>query len=330
MSVVDAVRPATELRAEKLTLLVRQIRLEATGVHSYELVDPAGAPLPAAPAGSHLDVHLPNGVIRQYSLCNDPAERMHYVIAVLRDDKGRGGSRAVHETMHVGEHVVVSAPRNNFPVAAEAGRHVLLAGGIGITPLKAMLHELAAADADFTLYYCAKSPAHAAFADELAAHDERVVFHYDGGDPSRGLDVATLLRDHVEGTHVYYCGPSGFMEACATASAHWPTTAVHSEHFKAPVAAVAPSIEIGTFDVEIASTGARFTIPADRSIVDVLNDAGVAIETSCVSGLCGTCKTRYLAGDVDHQDFILSEDERSDYLTTCVSRAVSPLLVLDL
>ncbi len=331
MSVLDAPRSATEPRTEKLTLLVRQIRFEAIGVHSFELVDPAGASLPPAAAGSHLDVHLASGLVRQYSLCGDPADRTRYTIAVLREDNGRGGSRAVHETLRVGGSVVVSAPRNAFPVAPSAERHVLVAGGIGVTPLKAMVHELAARDADFSLHYCAKSPAHAAFADELGMFADRVTFHYDGGDPARGLDLMALLREQPDGTHAYYCGPSGFMEACERATAHWPPHTVHSEHFKVPTsasAAVASPVE--TFAVEIASTGARFTIAPDASIVDVLNAAGVAIETSCVSGLCGTCKTRYLAGTVDHRDFILADDERGEFLTTCVSRATSPVLVLDL
>ena len=315
-----------------LSLLVRQIRFEAVGVNSYELVDPTGAELPAVTAGTHIDIVLGDGIVRQYSLCNDPAERHRYVIAVLLEGQGRGGSRRLHETLHVQDRVSVSLPRNNFALADGAGKHLLIGGGIGITPLKAMAHALAASGADFELHYCARSPEHASFRDELArlGAGGRVAFHYDGGNPADGLDIAALLSGRTAGTHVYYCGPPGFMAACAVATADWPAGTVHSEHFKAPEPEQPVNWDAGTATVQIASTGLRLEIPAGRSMVDVLNDAGLEVETSCVSGLCGSCKVRYLSGEVDHQDFILSEDERVEYLTTCVSRAKGPVLVLDL
>jgi len=319
---------ATAPRTERLTLLVRQVRLEATGVHSYELVDPDGGALPQAAAGSHIDVHLASGLVRQYSLAHDPAERHHYVIAVLREERGRGGSAAVHDTLHVGARVEVSAPRNAFRLAPDARKHILIAGGIGITPLKAMHHELAAANAHYELHYCAKTKAHAAFADELAAAGAQ--FHFDGGDPRNGLDIAGLLRERPESAHVYYCGPAGFMTACAAATAHWPKDSVHSEHFSVPTTTAATPTVTGAFTVEIASTGMRFEVGPEQSIVDVLNDNGVVVETSCVSGLCGTCKVGYTAGTVEHNDFILDDSERDRFLTTCVSRASSPTLTLDL
>ncbi len=315
-----------------LSLLVRQIRFEAIGVNSYELVDPAGADLPAVTAGTHIDLMLGDGIVRQYSLCNDPAERHRYVIAVLLEGQGKGGSRRLHETLHVQDQVSVSLPRNNFALANGASQHVLIGGGIGITPLKAMAHALASRGAEFELHYCAKSPGHASFRNELAGLgvEGRVAFHYDGGDPANGLDIAALLRGRAADSHVYYCGPRGFMAACAAATADWPAGTVHCEHFKAPEPerAVVQGTEASM--VQISSTGLRLEIPAGRSMVDVLNDAGLEVETSCVSGLCGSCKVRYLSGEVDHQDFILSEDERTEYLTTCVSRAKGPVLVLDL
>jgi vanillate O-demethylase ferredoxin subunit len=321
-------KPETRL----LSLLIRQIRFEAIGINSYELVDPNGDMLPAWEAGSHLDIHLPGGLIRQYSLCGNPVERHRYIIAVLKDENGRGGSRLLHETLQVHNIVNVSPPRNNFALVAAAERSLLIGGGIGITPLKAMAHELAAQGKPFTLHYCAKSPQYAAFRDQLSAIDT-AEFHYDGGNPANGLDIAALLKTRAEGTHLYYCGPGGFMAACAAASAHWPKDAVHSEYFKTPALTTLtnlPDSPVEHFAVEIASTGAVFDIPADRSIVEVLGDAGIVIETSCVSGLCGTCKVKYLKGSVDHRDFILSDEERADHLTTCVSRANSPKLLLDL
>jgi vanillate O-demethylase ferredoxin subunit len=313
-----------------LALMVRQIRFEALGINSYELVHPEGEALPPWSAGSHLDIHLANGVIRQYSLCGDPADRFRYVIAVLREEAGRGGSRLLHDTLQVSHIVNVSLPRNNFAIAPDAARHLLIGGGIGITPLKAMAHELAAAGRPFTLVYCAKGPGHAAFREELEAAGAR--FHFDGGDPARALDIAALLREAEAGTHVYYCGPGGFMKACAAAAAHWPAGSVHSEHFKAPAAVPleTPDDPDGAFMVTIASTGAMIDVPAHQNIVEALAAAGVEIETSCVSGLCGTCKIGYLQGDVDHRDYILSEDERAAFMTACVSRARRGTLLLDL
>lgn len=318
-----------------LELLIRQIRLEANGIRSFELVAPDGGALPPFTAGAHLDITLDSNLVRQYSLCNDPGERHRYVIAVLKDPAGKGGSRVVHERLQVGDTVRVSVPRNHFELHDQARKVVLLAGGIGVTPLKAMAHRLRAAGVPFELHYCAKAPAFAAFMDELRviADDRQVHFHFDGGDPGSGLDIASLLRETQDGAHVYYCGPAGFMEACRVASQHWPTGTVHCEHFKAPVAQPLPGEEAtpsGTFTAEIASTGERLTVEPSQNLAEVLQTAGYPVETSCQSGLCGTCKVGYLAGEVDHQDFILSDEEKAHYLTCCVSRARSSHLLLDL
>ncbi|CAN5457688.1 hypothetical protein BH09PSE6_BH09PSE6_03620 [soil metagenome] len=216
---------------------------------------------------------------------------------------------------------------------ADPAKVLLLAGGIGVTPLKAMAHELDRRGVDFELHYCAKAQAFAAFADELRPLIEsgRARFHFDGGDPAKGLDIAGLLRDATAGTHVYYCGPSGFMKACAAATEHWAADAVHSEHFKAPAAAPAQNApEPGSFKVKLARTGTSVEVQPGQSIVSAVATIGVKIETSCESGLCGTCKVRYLEGDVEHADYILGDDEHREYLTACVSRARSGTLVLDL
>ena len=334
----DRPAPATLLPTllPPLLLQIRQIRFEATGILSYELVDPQGAELPAVSAGSHIDVHLPGGITRQYSLCNDPAERHRYVIAVLFDAAGRGGSLAMHGQCHVQDVLSISAPRNHFAIAPDATTHVLLAGGIGITPLKAMAHQLERSGQDYILHYCAKGPQWAAFQDDFASlvAAGRVVFHFDGGVAGAGLDIGALLDAHVAGSHLYYCGPSGFMSACAAAAAHWPAGSVHCEHFKAPEIVPGAGAAVATagdgFLVKIASSGQTIAVPQSQSIVDALAGAGIAIATSCESGLCGTCKTRYLSGDVDHRDFILGEDEQVDHLTLCVSRCNSDVLVLDL
>jgi ferredoxin-NADP reductase len=286
--------PATDT----LELLVHQIRYEAPGINSYELVHPLGRPLPEMTAGSHIDVHLPGPFVRQYSLSNDPTERRRYVFAVLKDEAGSGGSKALHKTVHVQDTIRIGAPRNNFRLDETASKYILLAGGIGITPLKAMCHRLAALNADFMLHYCSKAPEYAAFWDELMqfGRPNAVRFHHDGGNPANGLDIAALLAAYEEGTQLYYCGPPGFMKACANATRHWPKGSVHFEHFKAPVP-VLPASKTeeersgpDEFDVEIASTGQRIHVSAGQSIVEALADVGIEVETSCLSGLCGACK----------------------------------------
>jgi vanillate O-demethylase ferredoxin subunit len=343
-----------------LELLVRQVRFEGKGINSYELVDPDGADLPAFSAGSHIDVHLQGGVVRQYSLCNSPAEHKRYVIAVLRDESGRGGSKAVHDHLHVQDTVRISRPRNNFKLVDDATKIILLAGGIGVTPLKAMAHELEAARVDYELHYCAKDASSAAFAGELDSLriGGRLHLHFDGGNPADGLDIARLLGNPAPGTHVYYCGPAGFMRACAAAASHWSAGTVHFEHFKVPDpvrkpaddhagqlngepglqpgagAGEAPGQPANTapdsFEVRIASTGLSLHVAPGQSIVDALEEGGVSVETSCRAGLCGTCKVRYLEGEVIHNDCVLDDDEKRDYLTACVSRSAGKLLVLDL
>jgi vanillate O-demethylase ferredoxin subunit len=288
-------------------------------------------------AGAHVDVHLPDGKIRQYSLSNDPAERTRYVIAVLKDEAGRGGSKILHETVRVQDMVRVGRPRNNFQLDETASNYILLAGGIGVTPLKAMCHRLETLGRNYKLYYCAKTPAFAAFRDELESlgRSSTVCFHHDGGNPADSLDLKEILAECKAGTQVYYCGPAGFMMACGDACRHWPAGSVHFEHFKAPATGGAANSLMsydadGGFDVKIASSGQTIRVDADQSIVAALANAGIPVETSCVSGLCGSCKVHYLSGEPDHRDFILNDGEKQEYLTACVSRCRVGPIVLDL
>ncbi|MFP3566612.1 PDR/VanB family oxidoreductase [Paraburkholderia sp. SIMBA_030] len=324
-----------DIEAGTLDVRVKQVRYEGRGINSYELTSPEGVKLPPFEAGSHIDIHLKNGVIRQYSLCNPPAERHRYVIAVLKDEAGRGGSRSMHDDVAAGDVVTISKPRNHFALDGNAKKVILIAGGIGVTPLKAMAHELEAHNVDFEMHYCARSREAAAFSEELC--DMRCAgklhYHFDDGEKSNQLDLAKLLAQPSPGTHIYYCGPSGFMKACADAASHWPKGTVHFEHFKAPeqpkrVAASAESAD--GCNVTIASSGQVVHVGADQNLAETLNAAGVDVPTSCCAGLCATCKVRYRDGDVEHNDFILSEEERQEYLTTCVSRPVSKTLVLEL
>jgi len=221
-----------------MLLRIRSITYLAERINGYELVDPNGHDLPPFKAGAHISVRLGEELVRDLSLCADPAVRRRDCIVVLRE--GRASSQ-LHEEVRVGDVVEGSIPRNNFPLAAGAKRHLLIAGGIGITPIMAMIAELRHRRAEFRLHYCTRSPEETAFLDDLAilAAQGRVRFHHDGGDPANGLDIAATLRECRPGTHLYYCGPAGMMAAAAAASAHWPAGTVHFEFFAGPNA-VAP------------------------------------------------------------------------------------------
>lgn len=315
---------------ETLTVKVNRVTDEAEGIKSFEFVDPSGGDLPPFTAGAHVDVFPPNGPARQYSLCNDPTERHRYVVSVLREPESRGGSVAMHTGVSGGMTISISAPRNNFPLSEEAKRHILIAGGIGITPVMAMVRHLQAAGADYRLYYCTKSEAQTAFrallgAEPFAAHVE---FIHDGGDPSKGLDVKATLATPEPGTHLYCCGPAGLMDAVKAASEHWPAGTVHFEYFTADQEVL--SAPKSGFEVEIASSGAVFTVPDDKSILEVLRDNGIEVESMCEEGVCGTCITGLLEGEADHRDMILSDDEQANSITVCCSRAKSARLKLDL
>ena len=296
---------------------------EAEGICSYELVPEDGA---------HIDVHLPGSLVRQYSLCNAPGETHRYLIGVLREADSRGGSQAMHDHIDTGSTLSISAPKNHFPLV-EARRTLLLAGGIGVTPILSMAEALAAKGADFEMHYSARSPERAAFRERIGACGfvGRVHFHYDSGDAARKLDLATLLAAPQPGTHLYVCGPQGFIDhVLGSAKAlGWTPAQLHVEYFGA--AAVAASGD-QAFDVRLASSGKVVTVPAGQSVIQVLAAQGVAIPYSCEEGVCGTCLTRVLEGVPDHRDMYLTEEEQAanDQFTPCCSRARTPLLVLDL
>ena len=305
---------------------------EADGICSYELVPTGGCALPAFEAGAHVDVHLPGNLVRQYSLCNPPIETHRYQIGVLRDAGSRGGSEAMHDRIDVGTVLTISAPKNHFPLV-EAKRTLLLAGGIGVTPILAMAETLAAKGAAFEMHYCARSPDKAAFKERLGESHLRdlVHFHYDSGDAAQKLDMAALLANPQAGTHLYVCGPQGFIEyVLGTAKAQgWPQAQLHVEYFSA---AAVDTTGDQPFDVKLASSGKVFTVPAGTTVIKVLLDAGVEIPYSCEEGVCGTCLTRVVEGVPDHRDMYLTEEEQAanDQFTPCCSRAKTKLLVLDL
>jgi ferredoxin-NADP reductase len=312
-----------------MQLRIRSITYLAEAINGYELVDPRGRDLPRFAAGAHIDLRF-GDLVRQYSLCNDPAERRRYCIAVLREDASRGGSRRLHDTVRVGDLVEVSMPRNNFPLESAVERHLLIAGGIGIAPIMSMIAELQRRRADFQLHYCTRSAVRTAFRDDLAliAADGRIHFHYDGGDPARGLDIRAVLRDPLQGTHLYYCGPAGLMAAAAEATKGWPAGTVHCEYFTAPPAASV--VEDKPFRVRLAKRGVEYEIPVGQTIVGVLRRYGIAVPTSCELGYCGACVTRYLAGEPDHRDQVLREYGRGRFVLICCARSKTPVLHLDI
>ena len=316
-----------------LELQVRQIRMEAIGIHSFELCAPDHERLPSFTAGAHIDLHLPGGLVRQYSLCNDPTETHRYVLGVLKDANGRGGSLCVHEALKVGDVVRVSRPRNQFELQRGQRSALLIAGGIGITPLKSMAHSLLQAGTPFELHCCARSSEVAAFTEELVDFNRRapgsVRWHFDNGVVGAGLDLAALLAVQPEGTHLYFCGPPGFMKACEQAAAHWQPGTVHSEHFQAP-ARTEPLAPTTGATVRLSQTGRELVLPEGGNLLDLLIGNGVHVPTSCMSGLCGTCKTGYADGEVEHNDFILGDDEKGHCLTPCVSRITSRSITLHL
>ena len=314
-------------------LMVRVARRveEAEGICSFELVPREGDVLPAFSAGAHIDVHVAPGLIRQYSLSNDPSERGRYRIAVLREPDSRGGSAGMHAQVHPGDMLRVSAPRNHFPLV-EGQRSLLLAGGIGITPILSMARTLHAQGQPFEMHYCGRSASRMAFLEEIAAagFQRSVSLHADDV-PAQKFDVQRVLAAPREGTQLYVCGPTGFMDHVLENARRlgWPEAQLHREYFAGTATA---STTDSSFEVRVASTGLSCQVPAGKTVIEVLAAHGVEVPTSCEAGVCGTCLTRVLQGTPDHRDTFLTDAERAanDQFTPCCSRALSPLLVLDL
>lgn len=306
---------------------------ETDDIFSFELARPDRCDLPAFDPGAHINLHLPNGMLRQYSLYNHPGETHRYLIGVLKDPASRGGSIALHEQVAVGDRLQISEPRNLFPLAKNTERSLLLAGGIGITPILCMAHSLCSDGRDFAMHYCARSRNRMAFVDliENSTFAQQVQLHFDDGEPQQRFDADRVLANPAPDTHLYVCGPAGFLDYVLNAAAAngWPPAQVHREYFSASPTSHAGD---GSFEVEIKSTGEVITIPADRSVLHVLEEAGIDIPVSCEEGVCGTCLTRVLAGVPDHRDLFMTDEEHAlnNQFTPCCSRAKSGRLVLDL
>jgi vanillate O-demethylase ferredoxin subunit len=315
--------------SELITVRIEAKTAAAQDICALTLVATDGRALPAFTAGAHVDVHLPGGIVRQYSISNDPAETHRYVLGVLLESQSRGGSRAVHELLAPGQTLQVSAPKNHFPLAAQARRSLLIAGGIGITPILAMARQLASEGADFEFHYAASSAERMAFRAEIAASAWADAAHFHVG--HERLDVERLLAAQDAGVHVYVCGPKRLIDAVTEAAKRqgWANERVHHEFF----AGAEPPAPGGNraFEIELRS-GCVITVPADQTAAQALIAAGVPLLTSCEQGVCGTCLTKVLAGQPEHRDLYLTPEEQAanDQFTPCCSRSVGTRLVLDL
>lgn len=316
----------------KRTVKVSTKTVEADDVTSFEFVATEGSTLRPFSAGSHIDVEIKPGLIRQYSLCNDPREKHRYLIAVLREPKSRGGSVAIVDGIAVDDEVTISEPRNHFALEPTARRVLLLAGGIGITPILSMAEALAHDGTPFEMHYCARSRNRAAFHDRITSSNfaDSVRFHFD--DKDAPIDLDRILAVHEQSYHLYVCGPNGFIDAviAKAKAAGWAADNVHKEFFT-------PSEDLDldrerSFEIEICSTGERLKVEKDKSVAEVLGAHGFDIPLSCEQGICGTCITRVIKGTPDHRDMILTDDEKAknDQFAPCCSRSISDVLVLDL
>ena len=308
-----------------------KVRVAARGaltpqIDEFVLEPVDGATLPGFSAGAHLTVETPSGAMRRYSLVSDGREPNSYTIAVKREPGSRGGSASMHEGAAVGTELRIDPPENSFALG-EAPEYLLIAGGIGVTPIYAMAKELDAKGKRFRIVYCTRSAADTAYLNEMTGtFGDRLVIHHDDGDPDRIYDFWDHFEEPRNG-HVYCCGPKPLMEEIEAVSGHWPEGRVHFEDFK-PIEVVRP--DDTAFEVELRRSGRRVTVAEDRSILEALRDAGLRTVSSCESGTCGTCRTRLLAGEADHRDMVLMDEERGDHIMICVSRARSGELVLDL
>lgn len=305
---------------------------EAQGVVALTLAAADGQPLPAWLPGAHIDLILQPGLVRQYSLCGDPTDRKTWRVAILREPAGRGGSAHVHDMLRPGDQLTVRGPRNRFPLRS-APAYLFIAGGIGITPILPMVSEVDGAGADWRLVYGGRHRAGMAFLDGLSRYGERVTLWPQ--DEFGLLDLAGLLDRPRPGTLVYCCGPEPLLAAVEERCRQWPENTLHVERFRTATsdADAGDTAAAGTaFEVVLERSGRSLAVPADRSILTVVEEAGLPVLSSCREGTCGTCETGVLDGEPEHRDSVLTEAERatSDIMLICVSRSRTARLVLDL
>jgi ferredoxin-NADP reductase len=314
-----------------LSVQIRQIRHESAGVASFELDAPDGAPLPGYAPGAHIDVRVPGGAVRSYSLLDPPAEGGCYRIAVKREGESRGGSRWFHEQARVGMPLEIAPPANAFALVPDATASVFIAGGIGITPLLSMIGRLVELGRPWELHYAAASraamPFQALLASYVARGRGRLVTHFSDAGGGR-MDIAAIIAAAPAKAHLYCCGPVGMIDAFVEAGRARAPETVHYERFAAAQAAATE----GGFTLKLARDGRCLPVPAGKSILDVLLDAGVDVPYSCTQGVCGTCRVRVLEGEPEHRDDYLSDPEKAanDAILVCCSGSRTARLELDL
>lgn len=316
--------------AREMEVTVANKQQIAADIFLFELRAADRSELPPFTPGAHVTVTAPSGQKRRYSLCNDSAERDRYLIAVKQEQGGRGGSLSVTKDLNEGQVVRIETPSNEFELAASKPKSLIfIAGGIGITPIRSMiLHCLRQGLDHFRLFYFTRSLESMAFRDEFSAPQfkGKILLHHDNGDPDQAYDLWPILEEQ-NGAHLYCCGPRGLMDAVRDMTGHWSDSSVHFEDF---VGATVVHPDDKPFEVQLAKSGNKYEVPAGVSILDTLRQSGYSLPSSCESGTCGTCRTRYTDGEPDHRDLVLSEKEKKSEIMICVSRAKSDSLTLDI
>lgn len=319
------------MTSQSITTRVTAVEQVAQNVHAYTLACDDRSVLPEFSAGAHIDLLLDNGQIRQYSLCSDPARRHEYQVAVLLEEDGRGGSAWIHKHLRKDSELQIHEPRNHFELNESADNYLLIAGGIGITPIMLMATRLQQLDKPFTLHYLSRTPEQAAFAEQLSQKlGDRIQCHYSYGDSNKRLNIDELFGAQQQSTEVYTCGSEPLLQSILDAAEDKASIKVIYERFSA--APIDETIVNGSFEVELANSGKIIEILPEQSILEVLRAEGHQIETMCEEGLCGSCEVGLLEGDADHRDSVLTVDEQAEQsvLMVCCSRANSTRLKLDL
>jgi ferredoxin-NADP reductase len=320
--------PRGQVGETESELVVKRRAEPAEGVVVIDLVHPDGKDLPEWSAGAHIDLLLPGGMARQYSLCSSPSQRGLYRIGVLLEPQSRGGSSWIHDSLHEGDQITVRGPRNHFTLSSSK-RYQFIGGGIGITPLIPMIEAAEADGAEWSLTYGGRSRTSMAFLEELEPYGDRVTIWPQ--DDKGLIDLGSLVGEPTEDTLVYCCGPEALLNAVEKTCKRWPKGSLHIERFSAREVPE-DNGALDTFEVVCKRSGRTFAIPRDRSIYDVLDEAGLDVMASCQEGTCGTCEVEVLEGEPAHRDSVLDDDEKAanDYMMICVSRSKSEKLVIDL
>lgn len=310
-----------------LETFISSVSYGARDINIYELKPLYAEHLPPSEPGAHIDLVLPSGLTRQYSLLEAADHPKSYKIAVKRDPQSRGGSRFLHEQARVGAKIIIHQPRNNFKLLETAPHSILIAGGIGVTPIYSMIRKLTALGRPWTLYYACRARADAVFFGELSQL-KNVHFHFDIENSGEVLDIGRVVASAPPGTNFYCCGPLPMLDAFKAATADIPSNCVHVEYFSGEPAKIGET----TFVVELLKSSWEFTVPPDKSILEVLLEAGLELQHSCLQGVCGACETGVISGVPDHRDMLLTDDDKrkNKSMMICCSRSKSGRLVLDL